>query len=260
MGLLGDIGRGLAGAVTGLATAGPLGAGAGLVSGLMTGSSAGRTTNVNNVSTRQTQLRKWTDDEARVVDSVMQRLGLAVENMNPADAEATRQEIYDRLYGLRSQEIKDNFSSRAAEDYANRASRGAANTSAGNVQADRRAAMESRELGRASTESDIASREIGLREQAGTQAAINSYLGTLGQMWQQRLQGSKIVQTGSGVTMAPDTFLPSISAGLGYAVGNEDSYLNTHGFLGMGGGNKPASNPEMLIRSGILANSLAGIP
>lgn len=237
MGFFGEIGRGLLGGVAGLATGGPIGAAAGFASGLMSGSSAGRTTNVNNTSTRTTQLRAWDPQEESVVNQAMQGLGSALEGMSPEEVESARLALRDQIFGVSSQNIKDTFDTREARDYSAAAHRGQSNTSAGHVRSGQRAAQEGRQLASAGVEADLASRQIEAQQAQLRQAAINNRLAVLGQMWNQRLQGSTVVQTGAGQTVSPDTFLPSISAGLGYAVGNEDSYLNTHGILGLGGGN-----------------------
>lgn len=227
MGFFGSLGRGILGAGVGFLTGGPVGAAAGGVSGLLSGDSAGRTTNTSNATsntaTRQTELRDFDTQEQQVVDQAYRGLTSQGPGVDTG-------EIRDRLYGLSSGAINERYEADAARDYSNRASRGAASSSAGDVRQDRQTALQSRELGRASDRAYISAEELAMRERANQQAEAREYMGRLNSMWNRQLQGSKITTTSSGSSsgqaVAPDTFLPSVAAGLGYAVGNDNSYLN----------------------------------
>ena len=106
--------------------------------------------------------------------------------------------------------IDDRFAASGARDYANRASRGAASTSAGNVREDRQAALQARETGDASARAFLGAEELALRERADRRATAQSYLQQLSAFWDRQLSTSKITTTSSGTGTSSSETGPTI--------------------------------------------------
>lgn len=223
--------KAIGGALTGLATGGPLGAAAGGIAGLASGGGDKSTQTQNSTSTEQMKLADWTPEQKATVDQAFKNLGLAGQAMTPEQQDALRKSIYDNMYGQASQEINQAADTQEANRFSLAARRGAGDTSASRDQQLLNQAGVQRNLGLASMQADLASRQQVIQEDANTRANMAAQLATLNEMWNQRKAGSKIVRTGGGTQTytAADTFGQSIAAGLGSAITDKESWLNTKG-------------------------------
>jgi len=232
MGLFG----GILGGLVGFATGGPVGAAVGAASGFSSGNSASRTSQTwgsqSGTATRETQMRPWTDQEQSLLDQAYAGLQGELKPTGAADEEAQRKQIYESIFGPQQEAISSAYATAKNQDYANRASRGAANSYAADVMGQKLTSGEARDTAAAAGSATMSAEQViqARREQA--RARIATYLQTITQLWNQRISESKVVTTSSGGTsstaVAPDTFLPSVFAGLGNAVTDETSYLNTN--------------------------------
>jgi len=217
---------GVMGGIGGLLTGGPVGAAAGFVGGLVGG---GGTTNTSNVSTQQTHLRKLNSTEQGLRDQSAAGASASMEQMTPEARQQMLDENYKRLYGASSERINTAYDDAGARDYANAASRGAGNTSAGRDRADRQTAYRSRELGLASDQANLGSQEMLLRQRADRRANAAAYMENLRAVWNRQLQGSKVVTTSQGTATAPDTTIQDSMGLIGHGLTSSDSWYNNRG-------------------------------
>jgi len=235
----------LGGAAVGFLTGGPVGAVIGGVSGAMSGGSASRTTSSsgshNSTSTRSVDLNPYSRREAGIVGQSERGIAELQGGASPEDLDARRQEAYDRLYGLSSDRINEASRAAGERDYGNRARRGAASGSAGIRTDQQRSAMTQRELGTASNQAALSAEDLVARDEQMRLQNIESYRATLRDMWRKRLEGSSITTTNqgtsSGSAVTPDTTMPSLAAGMGNALTDDSSWLNTNL---LGGGDNSA--------------------
>lgn len=233
MGLLGSI----LGAATSIIPGGGLIKGAlglaGDVLGGMGGSnSATSSGSTSGVNTQTTELRAWTPAEQTALDNAMAGLAQSGVPMTPEIEAALRERIFQANYQPAAQAINQGLQTGQATDYANAARRGAGASSAtvtgGKIQEARAATA----LGTAAQNATISAENAYLAEEQNRRAAATSYIDTMNSLWSNRLHGSKIVNTSSGTSTSTGTegggsLTEQVLGGLGSALGNKDSFLNT---------------------------------
>lgn len=241
MGFFGSLIKG----VTGLATGGVGGAVLGLAGDLLGGAGGGAkqstSTGATGTTTQQTMLRDWTAQEQSLYDQAAAGLAASGQQMTPEAAAQIRERIYQANFLPQQQAIQEGLATAGANRYSQAARRGAGQSSAtvaGSATDEARAA---REVGLASQNATIAAENQVLAQQQMQQQAAQSYVQTMNALWDQRLRGSKIVSTNAS-TGSSNTEQPGggLLGGLGYALGNKDSWLNQN-VLGKLGQKKSAS-------------------
>lgn len=222
---------GLIKGAVGLATGGTGGAILGLAGDLLGGAGGGQkqtgATSSSGMTTQQTMLRDWTGKEQALYDQAAAGLAAAGQPMTPEAAAQIRERIYQANFLPQQDAIKEGLATAGATRYSQAARRGAGQSSAtvaGSATDDARAA---RELGLASQNATIAAENQALAQQQMNIAASQSYVQTMNALWDQRLKGSKIVtsNTSSGTSSAESPG-GGLLGGIGYALGNKDSWLN----------------------------------
>ena len=224
---------GLIKGAVGLATGGVGGAVMGLAGDLLGGAGGGAkqsgSQSQSGTSTQQMQLRDWSSQEQALYNQAAAGLAASGQPMTPAAEAAIRKRIYDANFLPQQQAIQEGLATAGANRYSQAARRGAGQSSAtvaGSATDDARAA---RELGLASQNATISAENQLLAQQQQQIQASQSYIQTMNALWDQRTKGSKIVQTtsssGSSEAKQPGG---GLLGGLGYALGNKDSWLNTN--------------------------------
>ncbi|MBM3495940.1 MAG: hypothetical protein FJX72_16695 [Armatimonadetes bacterium] len=249
-GFLGGLLKGVVKGVTGLAGLATGGVGStilGIAGDVLSGAGGGgkqktsSSTGTSGTTTQQTMLRDWTATEQGLYDQAAAGLAAAGQPMTPEAAAAIRERIYQANFLPQRQAIEEGLATAGANRYSQAARRGAGQSSAtvaGSATDEARAA---RELGLASQNATIAAENQVLAQQQAAIAASQSYVQTMNALWDQRLKGSKIVQssTSSGHSSS-ETRQPGggLLGGIGAALGNKDSWLNKN-VLGSGKKSKP---------------------
>ena len=195
-------------------------------------------TSTSGRATQQTQLRDLTTTEQGIYDTAANRLMGSLEGMGPEAAASLLEEARQRLFRDSAEQINTTYNEAAARDYSNAASRGVARSSAGDVRADRRTAMRGRDLGLASDRAALGAEQILAQRREDRRREAAALMDHINAIWNQRLQGSKVVstQTGttSGLTQSNMTIGNSLMQGLGsYAAGSSSPFLSRF----FGGGN-----------------------
>jgi hypothetical protein len=101
-------------------------------------------------------------------------------------------------------------------------------------------------VGLASQNATISAENQLMAQQQQQMQASQNYIQTMNALWDQRTKGSKIVTTNSSTTSASEQSPGGgLLGGLGYALGNKDSWLNKNvlGKKPMGGGPVDGSKP-----------------
>lgn len=224
---------GLIKGAVGLATGGVGGAVLGLAGDLLGGAGGGAKQSGSQsqfgASSQQMQLRDWSSQEQALYNQAAAGLAASGQPMTPAAEAAIRKRIYDANFLPQKQAIEEGLATAGANRYSQAARRGAGQSSAtvaGSATDEARAA---RELGLASQNATISAENQVMAQQQMQQQASQSYIQTMNALWDQRTKGSKIVtsnsSTGSASEQSPGG---GIWGGLGYALGNKDSWLNTN--------------------------------
>lgn len=211
---------------------GALGLAGDIIGGSGGGTKASSSGSQSQSTTQQTQLRDWTPQEQIAYNNAMAGLAAAGQPMTPEAEAAMRDKIYQANYNPAATAIKSGLETAQADTYANAARRGASQTSTTGAASATNDAVAARELGLASSNATIAAENAFLAEQQRQQQAAAQHVATLNSLWSARLQGSKIVNSSSGSTSANESsgggsFGERLAQGVGYALGNKDSYLNT---------------------------------
>lgn len=226
---------GLIKGAVGLATGGVGGAVLGLAGDLLGGAGGGSSSKgvsssgSTNTQTQQTQLRDWTQTEQSLYDQAAAGLAASGQPMTPEAAAAIRERIQQANFLPQKQAIEEGLATAGATRYSQAARRGAGQSSAtvaGSATDDARAA---RELGLAAQNATIAAENQVLAQQQMQLQASQNYIQTMNALWDQRTKGSKIVQTSSSEgrqTREESQPGGGLLGGIGYALGNKDSWLN----------------------------------
>ena len=231
MGLFSSIIKGVVGAATGgvggavLGLAGDLLGGAG---GGSSGSASGSGT-TSGSSTQQTIMRDWSPAEQTAYNQAMAGLAQSGQPVTPEAEAAIRKRIYDANFLPAQQQIQQGLANSAAQNYSLAARRGAGQTSAAVARGGTDAAMAAREIGLASQNATIAAENQVMAQEQLRMQNVQNYIQQMNALWDARIKGSKIVTTNTGTssqTQQQSTDGGGLLGGIGYALGNKDSWLN----------------------------------
>jgi hypothetical protein len=243
MSFLGGLGRAVVGGITGLAQGGPLGAAVGVLGGAFGGGDKEKrqSSSTSSTSTSTTKLRPWEAGEQAMVNNAMGSIA-ANQPMTAADASAQRDRIYSSLFDPAAKALNESAATSQAQLYSSAARRGAADNTATRSEQLKIEARKGSALADVSSSASLKAEDVYLQEEQNRRNNILTSIQELGQAWNQRLQGSTIVQTGgqsgTATSTTPNNFFSSAAAGIGSAVTDKNSYFNKVGFLGMGGPKK----------------------
>jgi hypothetical protein len=233
MGLLGSIFKGVVGAATGGIGGAVLGVAGDILGGMGGGGSKGASSgSASGTQTQQTQLRDWNPAEQAAYENAMAGLASAGKVPTPEEQAALRERIFNANYQPAAQAIQQGLATTQAQGYANAARRGAGSNSAtvtgGKIQEARAATA----LGNAAQEATLAAESTAMAQEQIRQQAATNYIQQMNALWDARLKGSKVVSTNSSTSSAASSegersLGERILGGIGSAIGNKDSYLNT---------------------------------
>lgn len=244
MGFFGSLLKGVAGAATGFLSGGPAGAVAGGIAGLASGgggtTSSGST--ANNSTMQYTELRPFTAQEQSLYDQAVANIQSAGKPLTDLEKQQLRERIFQASYQPQATAINQSFNTAQAQGYANAARRGAGFNSATNEASGTREAQRASTLGQAANQATLNAEQMIAQEQEQRRLATASALDQLNTVWNQRLAGSKIINTGSsrstGTSTQPDSFWQTAAAGVGAALTDKDSWWNKRKTTGGSSGSK----------------------
>ncbi len=227
MGFLGGLIKGAVGLATGGVGGAVLGLAGDLLGGAGGGGSQSGSQSGSSTSTQQMQLRDWSAQEQSLYNQAAAGLAASGQPMTPEAEAAIRKRIYDANFQPQQQAIQEGLATAGANRYSQAARRGAGQSSAtvaGSATDDARAA---REVGLASQNATISAENQVLAQQQAQIQASQSYVQTMNALWDQRTKGSKIVTSNTSTASANESKDGGgIWGGIGYALGNKDSWLN----------------------------------
>jgi hypothetical protein len=219
MSFLGGLIKGAVGLATGGVGSAVLGLAGDLLGGAGGGQSQTASQSGSSTSTQETQLRDFSAKEQSLYNQAAAGLAASGQPMTPAAEAAIRKRIYDANFLPQQQAIENGLATAGANRYSQAARRGAGQSSA--------------TVAGSATDAAVAAREVGLASQNATIAAetqlqaSQSYIQTMNALWDQRTKGSKIVTTNSSnASSSQQSPGGGLLGGIGYALGNKDSWLN----------------------------------
>lgn len=232
MGFFGSLLKGVTGAATGLLSGGPVGAIAGGIAGLASG--GGGTTSSSGsgttASSQYTELRPFTAAEQSMYDQAVANIQSSGKPLTDLEKQQLRERIFQASYQPQATAINQSFDTAQAQGYANAARRGAGFNSATNEASATREASRAQTLGQAANQATLNAEQMIAQEQEQRRLAVASALDQLNTVWNQRLSGSKIVNTGSTSqtqnTTQPDSFWQTAAGAVGQAITDKDSWWN----------------------------------
>jgi hypothetical protein len=226
MSFLGGLIKGAVGLATGGVGSAVLGLAGDLLGGAGGGQSQTGSQSGGGTSTQQTQMRDWSATEESLYNQAAAGLAASGQPMTPAAEAAIRKRIYDANFLPQKQAIEDGLATAGANNYSQAARRGAGQSSATVAGSATDAARAAREVGLASQNATISAENQVLAQQQQVQAS-QSYVQTMNALWDQRTKGSKIVTTNSSnASSSQQSPGGGLLGGIGYALGNKDSWLN----------------------------------
>jgi hypothetical protein len=227
MSFLGGLIKGAVGLATGGVGSAVLGLAGDLLGGAGGGQSQTASQSSGGSSTQQMQLRDFTATEESLYNQAAAGLAASGQPMTPAAEAAIRKRIYDANFLPQQQAIENGLATAGANRYSQAARRGAGQSSATVAGSATDAAVAAREVGLASQNATIAAENQLLAQQQAQLQASQSYIQTMNALWDQRTKGSKIVTTNSSnASSSQQSPGGGLLGGIGYALGNKDSWLN----------------------------------
>ncbi len=231
MGFFGSLIKGVAGAATGFLSGGPVGAVAGGIAGLASsGDSSSASGSGTSSSSQYTELRPFTPQEQSLYDQAVANIQSAGKPLTDLEKQQLRERIFNASYQPQATAINQSYDTAQAQGYANAARRGAGFNSATNEASGTREAARAQTLGQAANQATLNAEQMIAQEQEQRRLAAASALDQLNTVWNQRLSGSKIINTGSTsssqTNTGADSFWQTVASGVGQAITDKDSWWN----------------------------------